>query len=85
MIPAKQKAPMAENPVCNEETPAPSPPQASLPQQFSAFAAKHALQNSIELDDDYFGSNERDESNTGTSDNDSDSCDNDNEVDTWLT
>ena len=42
MKPVKRKAPKTQNPVCNEETPpSPPPPQASLPQRFSALAAKY--------------------------------------------
>ena len=81
MKPAKRKAPMTQNPVCNEETPPPSPPlQASRPQRFSALVAKYTLPNGVETDDDCFAGNEGDESITNTSDNDSDSGDSDDEV-----
>ena len=73
MKPAKRKAPMMQNLVCNKETPVPpapaapaaaAPPQASHPQRFSALAAKYTLQDGIELDDDCFAGNEGDESDT---------------------
>ena len=64
MKPAKSRAPMLQNLVCNEETPPP----------------KNTLQAGIELDDDCFAGNEEDESDTNTSDNDSDSGCSDYEV-----
>ena len=82
MKPAKQKAPMTQNFVCNKETLLPSPPsqpspppQASCPQRFSALLARYTLyiatlQDGIESDDDSFAGNEGDESDTNTSDND---------------
>ena len=83
MKPVKRKAPMTQNPVCKEETPPSSPPpQASLPQQFSALVAKYALENERELDDGCFAGNEGDENDTDTSDNDSDSGNSDDEMQT---
>ena len=81
MKPVKRKAPMTQNPVCNEETP-PSPlqPQASIPQWFSALLAKYALENERELDDGFFAGNKGDENDTDTSDNDSDSGTSDDEM-----
>ena len=83
MKPTKWKALITQNPVCNKETP-PPPPQASLPQRFSAPARKYALQNDIESDDDCFAGNRGDESDTDTSDNNGDSGDSDDKVYTWL-
>ena len=82
MKPAKRRAPITQNPVCNEETPPPPPqlPQGSRPQQFSAVVGKHTFQDGMESDDDCFAGNEGDESDTDTSDNDSDSGDSDDEV-----
>ena len=74
MKPTKWKALITQNPVCNKETP-PPPPQASLPQRFSAPARKYALQNDIESDNDCFAGNKGDESDTDTSDNNGDSGD----------
>ena len=76
MKPAKRKAPMTQNPVCNEET----PPSHHHPQRFSALVANCTLQDWIESNDDCFTGNEEDESDTGTSDHDSDSGDSDDEV-----
>ena len=73
MKPAKRKAPMTQNPVCNEET----PPSHHHPQRFSALVANCTLQDWIESNDDCFTGNEEDESDTGTSDHDSDSGDSD--------
>ena len=73
MKPAKQKAPMTQNPLCNEETPPPPPqppplpappPQASLLQRFSALVAKYTLRDGIESDDNCFAGKEEDESDT---------------------
>ena len=77
MKPAKRNVPMTQNHVCNEETPSPPPTQTSRPQKFSALVAKYMLKDGIESNDDCFAGNERDESDTGTSDNDSDSGDSD--------
>ena len=79
MKPTKRKAPMTQNPARNKEI---SPPQASLPQQFSALAAKYALQNVTESDDNCFAGNKGDKSDTDidTFDNDSDSGDSDVEL-----
>ena len=74
---AKQKPPMTQNPVCNEETlQSPlSPPQALRPRRFSALVANYALKNGIESNDNCFAGNDGDESDADTSDNDSDSDD----------
>ena len=83
MKPAKRKAKMMQNPVCNEETPTllpAAPPQASHPQRIYEFVSKQTFQDSIESDDDCFAGNEGDESNTSTSDNASDSADSDDDV-----
>ena len=77
MKPAKRRAPMMQNPVCNKETP---PPQALLSQCFSVLVAKYTLQDGIESDDDCFAGSKGDEADTDTSDNDNDSGDNDDEV-----
>ena len=80
MNPAKQKALVMQNPVCNKETTPLTTPQALRQQQFSAIVATYVLQDGIETDDDCFAGNKRDESDTNTSDNDSDSGDIDDEM-----
>ena len=82
MKPAKSKAPMMQNPVCDEEISPPPSPQASRPQRISALVAKNTLQDGIELDDDCFAGIEEEESDTDTdtSDSDGDSGDSDDEV-----
>ena len=63
---------------CNAETP--PLPQASRQPRFSALVAKNTWQDSIELNEDCFAGNEKDECDTDVSDNDSDSGDSDAEA-----
>ena len=85
MKPAKQRAPMKQNPVCNKETPPPlPPPQALRSQCFSVLVAKYMLQDGIESDDDCFAGSKWDEADTDISENDSDSGDSDDELYTWA-
>ena len=59
MNPAKRRAPMTQNPVCNEETPSPPPPppQALHPQRLSALVAKYTLEDTKKSDDNCFAGN----------------------------
>ena len=66
---------------CNAETPPPPPlPQASRPPRFSALVAKNTWQDGIELNEDCFAGNEKDECDTDISDNDRDSGDSNDEA-----
>ena len=81
-IPVKRKSPMTQNLVYKDE-PLPSPalpPQASRSHWLSALVAKYTLQDGIESDDEYFPGNDKDESDTDTSDNNRESDDSDDDV-----
>ena len=69
MKPAKRKASVTQNSVCNKKASPAPPPQSPRPHRFSALAAEYTLRYGIESDDDCCAGNEGDESDTNPSDN----------------